>query len=67
MVFKEKFKNPVTLRTLKDRQLREELRDLQLLKQSRLSVSKVTSGEWEFLNGIVREGWGEGGEVVVDL
>ena len=56
MVFKEKFATPVTLRTLKNIQVREELRDLQLLKQSRLSVSKVTSGEWAFLNRIVREG-----------
>lgn len=53
VVFKEKFENPLTLHELKDMAGRKELQGLQLLKQSRLSVSKVGSGEWEFLMGVI--------------
>ncbi|KAJ2896109.1 DUF55-domain-containing protein [Zalerion maritima] len=42
------------------------LRDMQLLKQGRLSVSKVSEGEWEFLMGLGEEvegtGTGTGGK-----
>ena len=48
--FRRKFKNPVTLKEL--RELANSggpLKNMQMLKQSRLSVSKVTNDEWDFL------------------
>ncbi|OBT46254.1 hypothetical protein VE00_02302 [Pseudogymnoascus sp. WSF 3629] len=60
--FREKFENPLTLHELKGMQGRcGEIGEMQLLKQSRLSVTGVTRGEWEFLRGVIggREGEGE--------
>lgn len=48
--FRKKFKNPITLQELKLLQAgNKELANMQMLKQSRLSVSKVSKNEWDFL------------------
>lgn len=60
--FRKKFKNPITLHELKGLQAsNKELGNVQMLKQSRLSVSKVTKSEWDFLRSIidVREAQGD--------
>ncbi|OBT74225.1 hypothetical protein VF21_07070 [Pseudogymnoascus sp. 05NY08] len=52
--FREKFSNPLTLHELKAMQpTTKEISEMQLLKQSRLSVTGVTRGEWEFLRGVI--------------
>lgn len=61
MEFREKFENPLTLHELKDMQsTTKEIGEMQLLKQSRLSVTGVTRGEWEFLRGVIKKRDGEG-------
>lgn len=47
--FAKKFAVPVYLKELKDMGSRGELDGLQMLKQSRLSVSKVGGEEWKYL------------------
>ncbi|KAI9660418.1 MAG: hypothetical protein M1821_009768 [Bathelium mastoideum] len=48
--FRQKFDNPITLDQLKAlAKDNEEIADMQLLKQSRLSVSKVSPAEWNFI------------------
>lgn len=48
--FREKFENPVTLEQLKNlAQDNQEIENMQLLKQSRLSVSRVTPEAWNFI------------------
>jgi len=32
-----------------------ELKDMQMLKLTRMSVSKVSEGEWKFLTGIIEK------------
>ncbi|KFX92093.1 hypothetical protein V490_05571 [Pseudogymnoascus sp. VKM F-3557] len=68
VVFKEKFAKPLTLHEMKELQREgcKEIQGLQLLTQSRLSVSKVSAKEWEFLNEVIMDGVavekeGEGG------
>lgn len=52
--FRKKFKNPITLQELKVLQAsNKELANMQMLKQSRLSVSKVSKCEWVFLMEIL--------------
>jgi predicted RNA-binding protein with PUA-like domain len=51
--FRSKFAVPIGLKEL--RAMGESggpLRDMQMLKQSRLSVSKVSADEWEYLVGV---------------
>ncbi|KAF2802746.1 DUF55-domain-containing protein, partial [Mytilinidion resinicola] len=51
--FRRKFREMVGLRELQEYKGRgEALEGMQLLKQSRLSVSKVEEGEWEFIMGL---------------
>jgi len=47
---------------LRDLQLEKDsaLKDMQMLKLTRLSVSRVSQGEWEFLTGVIEEN----GEVI---
>lgn len=60
--FREKFANPLTLHELKEMQAgSKEIASLQLLKQSRLSVSAVSEGEWEFLRAVIAEREKKGG------
>ncbi|OBT90862.1 hypothetical protein VE02_00427 [Pseudogymnoascus sp. 03VT05] len=61
--FREKFSNPLTLHELKAMQpTTKEISEMQLLRQSRLSVTGVTRGEWEFLRGVIKtREEGEGG------
>ncbi|ELR03849.1 hypothetical protein VC83_04695 [Pseudogymnoascus destructans] len=54
--FREKFTNPLTLHGLKAMQSTSaEISNMQLLKQSRLSVTGVTKGEWEFLMSVIKK------------
>jgi predicted RNA-binding protein with PUA-like domain len=45
--FRSKFAVPIGLKELKS--IGKPLENMQMLKQSRLSVSKVSEGEWDFL------------------
>ena len=48
--FRQKFDEPVTLDQMKNlAKENEEIADMQLLKQSRLSVSRVSPAEWDFI------------------
>ena len=48
--FRQKFDHPITLEQLKNlAKESKEIEDMQLLKQSRLSVSKVSPEEWDFI------------------
>lgn len=49
--FRQKLKTPITLKQIKAWFEEEEnaLNNMQMLKLARLSVSKVSSGEWKFL------------------
>lgn len=50
VTFREKFKYPITLTTLRElAEKKDGLEGLMMLKQTRLSVSKVEEGEWEYL------------------
>ncbi|KAH8595270.1 PUA-like domain-containing protein [Bisporella sp. PMI_857] len=55
--FRQKLETPITLRELKDFQGEKgnPLENMQMLKLSRLSVSKVSAEEWEFLTGVMRK------------
>ncbi|KAK5657534.1 hypothetical protein OQA88_3107 [Cercophora sp. LCS_1] len=54
--FRSKFKKMVTLRELRDMGGKGgPLENMQMLKQSRLSVSRVSEAEWEYLMGVVEE------------
>lgn len=52
--FRRKFAVPVTLKELKEH-VDGPLVSMQMLKQSRLSVSRVSEDEWDFLMGLVEE------------
>jgi predicted RNA-binding protein with PUA-like domain len=57
--FRSKLKNPITLKELREFQSNGgPLENMQMLKQTRLSVSKVSREEWGFLMGVVEEGGG---------
>jgi len=51
VTFKQKIKTPITLRELKAWQTTKghPLENMQMLKLARLSVSKITQEEWDFL------------------
>ena len=54
MEFRRKFPDLVTLKELQQHSKKpgSPLENLQTLKQSRLSVSKVSSEEWTFINNL---------------
>ncbi|RQM07597.1 hypothetical protein DH86_00002059 [Scytalidium sp. 3C] len=55
--FRQKLQTPITLKDLRELQAQKDspLANMQMLKQSRLSVSKVSSGEWEFLTELMEK------------
>ncbi|KAI1810390.1 PUA-like domain-containing protein [Poronia punctata] len=58
--FRSKFAKPIGLKALREMgKSGEPLENMQMLKQSRLSVSRVSPSEWEYLMGIVRRQGGE--------
>lgn len=63
MTFRQKLQTPVTLKDLRALQAEKDspLANMQMLKLTRLSVSKVTPEEWEFLVEVMRR---NGDEVV---
>jgi predicted RNA-binding protein with PUA-like domain len=51
--FRRKFKEPIRLKELREYQeTGGPLANMQMLRQSRLSVSAVTKQEWDFLIGV---------------
>ncbi len=54
--FRRKLKEPITLKELRESAVKGgPLENMQMLKQSRLSVSGVSTEEWNFLMGIIAE------------
>ncbi len=54
--FQSKFKVPITLKELREMGAAgKSLENMQMLKQSRLSVSKVSPAEWEHLMGVAAQ------------
>ncbi|KAL2814319.1 PUA-like domain-containing protein [Aspergillus granulosus] len=54
--FRRKFENLITLSELKSyASAKGPLENLQMVKQTRLSVSGVTSEEWDFINSLVKQ------------
>ncbi|PVH87926.1 DUF55-domain-containing protein [Cadophora sp. DSE1049] len=53
VTFKQKLNTPITLKELKEWQVEKghPLENMQMLKLTRMSVSKVSEGEWRFLVG----------------
>jgi predicted RNA-binding protein with PUA-like domain len=53
VVFRQKLETPITLKELKDWRAEKShpLGNMQMLAQSRMSVSKVSAAEWDFLIG----------------
>jgi predicted RNA-binding protein with PUA-like domain len=63
VVFRSKFAQQIGLKELRDMgKPGKPLENMQMLKQSRLSVSRVSPSEWEYLMGVVQ---GRGGETQV--
>jgi predicted RNA-binding protein with PUA-like domain len=62
VAFRQKLATPLTLKELREFQAAKggALENMQMLKLGRLSVSKVSEGEWAFLTGKM----GERGDVV---
>ncbi|KAI0104721.1 PUA-like domain-containing protein [Nemania sp. FL0031] len=59
--FRSKFAQPIGLKELREMgKPGQPLENMQMLKQSRLSVSRVSPSEWEYLMGLVQK---QGGEV----
>jgi predicted RNA-binding protein with PUA-like domain len=56
VAFRSKFAAPIGLKELRDMgQPGQPLANMQMLKQSRLSVSRVSPAEWEFINAVAEE------------
>jgi len=57
VVFRQKLNTPVTLKELKAYQSEKgnPLENMQMLKLSRLSVSKVSAEEWDFLVSVMEK------------
>lgn len=57
VVFRQKLKTPITLKDLRAFQAVKDspLANMQMLKLTRLSVSKVSPEEWEFIVSVMRE------------
>jgi len=55
--FRQKLNTPITLKDLRAFQAEKEnpLENMQMLKLTRLSVSKVSTEEWEFLTGVMEK------------
>ena len=55
--FRQKLETPITLKDLRAFQAEKgnPLENMQMLKLTRLSVSKVSAEEWEFLTGIMEK------------
>ena len=54
--FRRKLKEPINLKELREFAGKDgALENMQMLKQSRLSVSGVTKEEWDFLMGVIEE------------
>ncbi len=54
--FRSKFAVPIGLKELREMGgPGKPLENMQMLKQSRLSVSKVSAGEWEYLTRVAEE------------
>ncbi|KAI0129055.1 PUA-like domain-containing protein [Xylariales sp. AK1849] len=54
--FRSKFAQPIELKELREMgKMGSPLESMQMLKQSRLSVSRVSEAEWEYLLGVVEE------------
>lgn len=54
--FRRKLKDPITLKELREFAVKGgALENMQMLKQSRLSVSGVSKDEWDFLMVIIEE------------
>jgi predicted RNA-binding protein with PUA-like domain len=55
--FRQKLKTPITLKELRSFQAEKgnPLENMQMLKLTRLSVSKVSKEEWEFLTGVMEK------------
>lgn len=54
--FRRKFAAPVTLKEMRTHAAQGgPLADMQMIKQSRLSVSRVSGEEWAFLMGLAEE------------
>ena len=54
--FRSKFAQQIGLKELREMgKPGQPLENMQLLKQSRLSVSRVTAAEWAYLMGVVQE------------
>lgn len=61
--FRRKFDAPVTLKEMRTHAgAGGPLAEMQMMKQSRLSVSKVSEEEWEFLMGLAEAKKGETGQ-----
>lgn len=60
VIHKETFPNFIPLKQLSSYTIRDgALADMQLFKQTRLSVSKVSEKEWNFITKLGQEGTGE--------
>lgn len=60
MEFRSKFAQQIGLKELREMgKPGQPLENMQLLKQSRLSVSRVTAAEWAYLMGVAQERGGE--------
>ncbi|KAH8819670.1 PUA-like domain-containing protein [Xylogone sp. PMI_703] len=57
VTFRQKLNTPITLKDLRELQAQKDspLANMQMLKLSRLSVSKVSAEEWEFLTGLMEK------------
>ncbi|RFU30844.1 hypothetical protein B7463_g5483, partial [Scytalidium lignicola] len=55
--FRQKLETPITLKDLRELQAQKDspLANMQMLKLTRLSVSKVSAEEWEFLTGLMEK------------
>lgn len=60
--FRSRFAEPILLKELREMgKPGQPLENMQLLKQSRLSVSRVSPAEWEYLISVAKEKGGETG------
>lgn len=58
--FRSKFKQPIELKELREMgKPGQPLENMQMLKQSRLSVSRVSPAEFEYLMSVVKQRGGE--------
>jgi predicted RNA-binding protein with PUA-like domain len=57
VVFRQKLKTPITLKDLRAFQAEKgnPLENMQMLKLTRLSVSRVSQGEWDFLTSVMEK------------